>query len=438
MKNKNKRKWLALVFLFLLGTVNAQQKTITVKEAVSLALNNSKQVRIGVAKKEEAAAALLEAQQARLPNFNLTSSYIRLNKPNIDLVSKSSTGTGGGSPNISQALYGIANLSYPVYAGGRLRYGVESAKYLEQAVRLDADKDREAVILNAVNAYVNLYKASAAIQVVKESLASSRQRDTTFSRLEQNGILARNDLLKSQLQTSGLELSLLDAESNRDLANINMNLMLGLPESTVLVTENIPMVNDSAMKSIADYEQLAMQFRKDIQALDFRKKAASLSTRIARAEGYPSIALTGGYIAADIPGFMTITNAVNVGVGIQYNLSSLWKSNTRLQQAKARENAVKANQELLDDAIRLEINQDYQAWLLGTKRTEVFQKALLQAQENFRITKNKYDNSLANVTELLDADVALTQSRLNVSVARADAWLAYNKLLYTAGVITIE
>ncbi len=48
------------------------------------------------------------------------------------------------------------------------------------------------------------------------------------------------------------------------------------------------------------------------------------------------IALTGGYVAADIPNFLTLYNAVNVGVGLQYNLSSLWKTDAKVQQAKAR------------------------------------------------------------------------------------------------------
>ncbi len=72
---------------------------------------------------------------------------------------------------------------------------------------------------------------------MKENLEQSRQRDKEFSSLEQNGILARNDLLKVQLQTSNIELSLADAESNWRLANINIDIMLGLPEKTNIVQD---------------------------------------------------------------------------------------------------------------------------------------------------------------------------------------------------------
>jgi outer membrane protein len=427
-----------VVIFFAQLSMSQEKRMLTVKEAIDLSIKNSKQLKASKARIDAAVAKVKEAEDNRLPNFNVSGSYLRLSNANIDLKTQSNNSSGGSgntNPKISQALYGIANLSYPIYAGGRIKYGIESAKYLEEAAKLDADNDKESVILNTMNAYANLYKAGVTIDVVKESLASSRQRDTTFFRLEQNGLLARNDLLKTALQTSNIELSLLDAENNWRLANINMNLMLGSPENTELIIDTTTFQQDNSIKNIDEYEQLAIQNRKDVQALSFRKKAAGTAIKSAKTEGYPTVALTGGYIAAYVPNFITITNAINAGIGVQYNLASLWKTNTKLQQAKAREQELQANEEQLNDVIRLQVNQDYQNYLLSQKKIEVYQKALQQAAENFRITKNKYNNSLVTVTELLDADVALVQAKLNLSVSKADAIQAYNKLLYTTGLL---
>jgi hypothetical protein len=60
----------------------------------------------------------------------------------------------------------------------------------------------------------------------------------------------------------------------------------------------------------------------------------------------------------------------------------------------------------------------------------------LQSTENFRIIKNKYDNTLATATDLLEAEVTQLQSRLMVVSATVDAIVAYNKLLQTAGILT--
>jgi hypothetical protein len=59
--------------------------------------------------------------------------------------------------------------------------------------------------------------------------------------------------------------------------------------------------------------------------------------------------LTGGYIAADIPNFITITNAVTFGVGLSYNVSSLWKTTAHVTEAKAKLAEVQANEEELYD-----------------------------------------------------------------------------------------
>ncbi len=253
--NRNPKKSVEKITNLFIGTLvyfaisifpligKAQEaRTITLQESIDLSIKNSKHLQASAARNDQAAAALKEAQDNKLPDVTVSGSYLRLTNPNISLKTKAFGGSDSSgnseSPAVNQAMYGILNVALPIYAGGRIRYGIESARYLQQATILDAENDKEAVILNTINAYINLYKAGATVNVVRENLQQSAYRDSVFSRLEQNGLLARNDLLKSQLQTSNIELSLLDAENNRKIANVNMNLMLGLPESTNLVTDS--------------------------------------------------------------------------------------------------------------------------------------------------------------------------------------------------------
>lgn len=432
MKN---RIMIMAISLFAGFTAAAQSQHVTLQQAIDMSIKNSKNLRISDARILEATADVREAKDRQLPDLKVSGSYLRLTNANIDLKSSDNSGGEGGGPNVNQALYGMANLSLPLYAGGRIKYGIESAKYLEQAARLNAESDRQGIIFNTMQAYTNLYKASRAVSVIRENVKASAQRDTVFSRLEQNGLLARNDLLKAQLQTSNIELSLLDAESNRSVANTNMNLMLGLPDNTEIETDSNFVADAKEQKTFIEIQSLALQNRKDLQAVGLQKKAASLGIKSARAEAFPTIALTGGYVAADIPKVLTVTNAVNIGVGVSYNLASLWKNNTKLAQARARETEIIATQELLNDNIRLQINKDYQNYLLAQRKIEVYDKAIAQATENYRITKNKYDNSLVTITDLLEADVSLLQARLNAAYARADLALAYNKLLETTGTL---
>jgi outer membrane protein TolC len=212
-----------------------------------------------------------------------------------------------------------------------------------------------------------------------------------------------------------------------------MNLMLGLSQNTQLIPDFNSVPQPTSIQNIEDYEAAALKNRKDIQALELRKKAANVNIKAAKTEGYPKINLTAGYIAAYVPHVITITNAINAGIGIQYNLASLWRTNTTLLKANAQQQRLLADEAQLNDAVRLQVNQDYQNYLLAQKKIDVYQVAVNQATENFRITKNKYDNNLVTTTDLLDADVALLRTKLTLSSAKADAVSAYNKLLQTTG-----
>src|SRR4029078_7090142 len=192
-------------------------RNITLSEAINLSLQNSKVLRVSRARVDQAVANSTIAKQNQLTDLKVTGAYMWLPvQPNISTSLKS--GNNGGQPSepikVTQAAYGIANLSVPVYSGMRIQYGIRSAEFLEKAAGLNADQDKDAVILNTIDAFSNLYKARANRRVIRENLAQSRSRDTDFANLEKNGLLARNDKLKALLQTANIELTLADVENN--------------------------------------------------------------------------------------------------------------------------------------------------------------------------------------------------------------------------------
>ena len=438
----NLRISISAIALFLLllvsmgGYTQDNGRKISLEEAIDLSIKNSKPLRAAHARVDQAAANTTISKQNQLPDLKISGSYLRLTQPSIDMQYKSNSGGTASAPiKINQAAYGTASLSLPVYSGMRIQYGIRSSEFLEKAAVLDANQDKEAVILNTIDAFSNLYKAKANLLVIRENLAQSRSRDADFANLEKNGLLARNDKLKALLQTANIELTLADVENNLKMTLVNMNIMLGLPEETVLLPDSASLVEPGAIRSLPDYEQLALQNRKDMQAIAYRKKASQTGIQAAKADYYPSLSLTGGYIAADIPNFITITNAVTFGVGLSYNVSSLWKTNAHVTEAKAKLAEVQANEEELNDQVRRQVNQAYEALLTANKKIEVSQAAIEQAKENYKIVRNKYDNSLLTVTDLLDANALMLQSQISFELAKADAIVAYNTLLEKAGIL---
>lgn len=445
-----KRALVLLVTLALSSSpaMAGDTRKLTLQEAIELSLENNKEIKLNNAKVAEATAALTESRSNRLPGFDLSGSYLRVSQPKLTMKSGASGGQQSGSqgessggsvlgsfPKINDAMYGMASVSVPIFSGFRIQNGIESAKYLKKAAELDAVHNRDEVIVNTIDAYCNLYKAKAALEIVKENLKQSKQRVADMENMEKNGLLARNDLLKAKLQESNIELALLDAENNWKITYINMNLMLGLPEDTQLEAGITNLGNDHEDNGFNFWENAALENRTDLKAIEMRRKAAMSGVKAAKGEYYPSVALTGGYIALNVPDFITVSNIINGGIGIKYSPSSLWKTGAKVKQAKARLQQVTISQQMLNDATRMQSAQAYQGYLSAMKKIDVYETAKEQAEENYKIVKSKYDNSLSTTTELLDADVAQLQAKLNYAFAKADAYVSYNKLKQVSGLL---
>ena len=426
--------------LLIFGFASGQEShPLSLGDAVVASLAHSNELKIDKSKINASTAAVQDAKNSRLPDIDISGQYLRVNEPNIGLKFDSGENEGeqesaGGSfPAVNQVMFGMATASLPLFTGGKINQSIASAKFLETAARLDAQYDRQHIIQNTVSAYYNLYKAQAAVALVKENLKSSQQRVKDFQNLEANGLVARNDLLKVQLQESNLELALINAENNAAVCNYNFNLMLGLDGQTLLALDTAVLIATPLALSVDEWEANALDHRSDYQALANRKQAAHAGVNIAKSAYYPALAISAGYMGANIPHALTVTNALNAGLGLSYNLGSLYKAGAKIRQAKAQEEELLWHREQLSEGIKSQIHQAYLDYSQSLKKIEVYLKAMEQANENYRITKNKYENSLATTTDLLDADVARLQAQIDYAYAKADAAVAYHKLYESAG-----
>lgn len=439
---KSKVTAVALILFFSANGVFAQTtRKLTLQEAVQLGVDNSKSLKVSNAKVVEANESLTSTKMMQYPDLKISGSYMRFNSPNVDVklnTGSDTSGSGLGSGEFNQVMYGMATASLPLFSGLKIRNAIESSKYLKKAAELDAKSDKDALVQNTISAYYNLYKAQAALKLVNENLKQAQQRVKDFTNLEANGLIARNDLLKVQLQESNIELALMDAENNLKISNYNMDLMLGIDENTTLELDATDLGRSTNAQTLEYWENSALTNRSDYLALQQRQYASAAGVKSAKGDYYPTLGLSGGYIAANIPNAIVVTNAVNVGVGLSYNLANLCKNGSKVKEAKARQTQLEWAALQLNDGIKMEIHRSYQNYLESLKKIEVYQKAVDQANENYRITKNKYDNALATTTDLLDADVAQLQAGINFEYAKADAEVAYNKLYEAAGTINAD
>ena len=432
---------LPLLFLFGIMTTQAQQTTtLSLKEAVSMALTKSDEANLANTKTATKNYETQAVKMNQYPDFKISGQYLRLANADVNLQStqettEGNTSDGKESPKVNQLILGQANLTMPIFSGFKLKHSIAASQNLYQAEVANASHTKEAIAMRVVQYYADLYKAQQSVDLFKESLKSSQQRVTDFSAMEKNGLIARNDLLKSQLQVSKIQLSLDDAEKNVRLIRYYLNMLLKLdPQTQIEVsTNNIdPNLFTYGVKTEAD----ALQSRKDLEALSFVEQANKENIKVAKSNYYPSVSLTGGYIALDLQNVVQVENAMNVGLGLSYNLSSLFKNGKEVKAAKSRTLEVQQQHAMLTDAIKVQIAQAREGYELSVKQDKVYTEAVAQADENYRIVKDKYDNGLSDTNDLLEADVEDLVAKINQAYAKANVVLKYYELLEASGQLT--
>ena len=423
-----KTKPIVIVLFFLFGSavITAQERKImSLKEAVSLVVTNSNEAVLANTKVATSKLELETMKNNQYPTVKVSGQYLRLTSANIN----SNLGGSGTGLDVSQLLLGQANVSMPIFSGFKLKNSIAASQNLYQAQSFAASHTKEELALEVVELFATLYKSNEMVKLLNENIKSAQQRTKDFSAIVDNGLLARNDLLKTQLQESNLELSLATAIKNVNVVNYQLATLLRLPENTIIDIDIETVKSDMAKNQLLTTNAL----RNDLEALSFQQKATEAGIKIAKAGYYPSLSLTGGYIALDLKNVISVSNAMNFGVGFNYDLSSIFKNGKEVKLAKSKVEQSKQMIAILSDKIKEETQQAQENYTLSLKQNKVYALAVEQSTENYRIIKDKYDNSLANTNDLLEADVQQLQSKINLALCQADIALKYYQLQFAFG-----
>ena len=421
---------LGLFFLFGIFTVSAQEKkNLSLEEAVQLAVTQSTEAHLADTKVATKEFEMQTVKNKQYPDVKISGQYQRLTNADVDFKLGNS-GSGGG-PQVNQLMLGNATASVPLFAGFKVQNSIKASQNLYESEQYNAKNTKEQIALETVKLYVALYKAQESEKLIQENIKRADQRVKDFKAMEENGIIARNDLLKAQLQASNYQIALEDARKNVSIINYQLATLLKLPEGTQINPDTATFSPTPANTPSND-----ISGRNDLLAIQAQQKAAEANVKIAKGNYYPALTLMGGYIALDLQNVMTVTNAMNFGVGLSYDLTSIFKNGKDVKAAKSKAKEAEQSLDIMTDQAKIQIQQANENYLLAQKQNKVYEEAVAQASENFRIVKDKYDNGLSDTNDLLEADVQQLQSKINVAYSKADIIQKYYEVLAASGKIT--
>ena len=425
-----KNKIFVPLLLVASSLLMAQNTTkLSLEDAIEKGLANSKAIKFSEAGIQSAEAKSKSVKNNQLPDLNITGQYQQIlskGTTNIKLPVPSAENSAFSKLSPDHVMMGVAGGSVPIYAGSKISNSIKQSKLAIDVSKLQNESTKEDVVWQVINLYFGLYKTQKTIDVLNENLVRAEQRVVDFKNFLDNGIIAKNDYLSAKLQVSNVKIAIEDATNTYDNLSYRLNILIGNTTADKIEVE------DYKTDEINNTDE-SLTNRKDIQSLEKQTEIADKNIAIAKAAYYPQLAFTANYYAVDIDKIASVTNSITVGLGLKYDLSSLYKNKHEVNFAKAKKVENELQLEMAKDKARIEIYEAQQKYDLAEKKNKVYDEALEQATENYRIVKDKYDNGLEDTDHLLEADVQQLQAKINKVVGNADQALAGYEYLYTQG-----
>jgi len=417
-----------LSVLMVFQTENAVAETL--EGAWRIALENNHQIKEAVADTSASAQQLKAAEGQRLPELNVGSGYTQFSETP---AAKANFGGQSGQFNTSQAgsVKAQAIASIPLFTSGRISHSINAAEAALQAAQHNEISSELTVKMQVCEAYVNVLRIEGALQVVQSHIESLAAHQKDVQNLFDSGVVAKNDLLAANVELANAQQLVLKTSNQLDSAQAHYNQLLDRQLTEVVKLK--PMFPPLLPGTLPELSNTALTQRPELIVLTQQIEALEQQAQSVKAGSLPQVAINGGYQYQENR-YQAFQGLWMVNVGVQWKVfdgSTGHSSDAISSQALA----LKEQREELTSMISLQVRQ---AWLdsqEAQQRIAVTKQAIAQADENMKVTTDRYQQGFATNTEVLQAEDLRTKTYDNFNNASYDAALAGLHLRRAVGVL---
>ena len=413
--------------------VCAQTRQMGIEELFRLADEQSKCIHAYRTGSEAAAEALKAAKAQRLPDVNVS-------------LSASYLGNGklwdrdfGNAMTVDIPHFGnnfALEAQQVVYAGGAVSSGIRQAELGRVLAELDLQKNVQEIRFLQAGHYLNLYKLDNQIRVLQKNLELTEEVIANMKARREQGTVLKNDITRYELQKEQLNLQLSKVKDARQIANHQLVTTLHLPEGTEIAPDTsllerqiLTLAEDDWQNMAAGNNILLKQSQAAIQMNEQKVKQE-------RSERLPHISIVAadhldGPITIEVPALDNNFNYWYIGIGIKYNISSLFKNNKKLKQARLNVRQAQERHQLAQEQVENAVQEGYVNFLTAFTDLRTQENSVRLADENYNVTENRYKNEMALLTDMLDASNMKLTADLGLVNARINILYSYYKMKYT-------
>lgn len=416
---------------------NGQTPVFPLDTAIARGLAHSHTLRLDKAAITASIQRYHQAKDASLPTGSISATFSHMEVPadHIELGSLDWTLGKRGETYMAHA-----GIKQTIYEGNKNRYARKSALLLLQLSNLDLEQHTTEVAYTIAELYHDLYKIHRHLQVSQQQALAVDSLVQQATHLYEEGIVTQNDVLRFRLQRSEILIGRTQLEAERRTVQYSFNLLLGLPEDTVVIPA--PVAPSFQLHHTPDsFLAKALRQRQELKQSAVQYSLDQYHLRSLKAGQLPTLSgsITADYIHAGavfIPPAGTYMTPFSAGATVAWNFSSLWSARHQISQAKVQQEQTLILRDRLKEHIRQEVNACYQRYEQAVQTIQLLQAAIEQAAENNRIQSDRYQYNTTSVTDLIDANSRLYQAMASMEIARSDASLAWFRLLKATGSIT--
>lgn len=329
--------------------------------------------------------------------------------------------------------------SQVIYAGGAIRSGIEIAKLGHQLAELDVEKNRQEVRFLLTGYYLDLYKLKNQSQVIAKNIELTEKVIAQMKDRREQGTVLKNDITRYELQLQSLVLAKTQEDDAQKIIRHQIATTIHLPQGEDFELDAQSLEEEGmalkALTSEGSWQQTAMEHNIDIRQATLATTMSEQKVKNTRAASLPSVAvvaensLSGPYTSDLIPRNANV-NVWFVGIGVKYNLSSLWKNKHDIRKARHESTQAHERVQFAREGMENAVQANYTNLLTSSVEVSTQEKQVELAEQNYTVVKNRYDNDLALLTDMLDASNMKLSADMALVNARIDMLYYYFKLKY--------
>jgi multidrug efflux system outer membrane protein len=398
----------------------------TLDELVTSGLQKNTDIRLALARMEEAEAIVREANSAFLPEIDVNANAAR---------SRASTRTGTLPASVASTRNNFllsANTSFELDFWGRLRRGREAARAQYTASRYGRDVVALTLAASIAQTYFNVRALDAQIMVSVQTLKAAEDSLDIARARAQAGVSSDLDVNQSDANRAQVAAQIKDLRRLRAVAVHQLGVLTGMLDLQVAPADvwqlPVPPLPPAGLPSTL------LERRPDVREAEATLVSANAQIGIARAAQFPTFSLTGA-LGVQSRELSTLTSPGagiwSIGLGVVGPILDWGRYDARTQQAEARAKQAAATYEKTAQTAFREVSDALSNVRLAADTELDLRERVERADNTLRLATQRYRAGYSAYLEVLDAQRTLNDAQLALARNR-QLYLAYTVDLMNA------